>query len=94
MKTNYNLLLRDYRHGYEAASEDLLDPRYDLGEALASFRRDPADSLSQEGYLQRLLDENERREQAIADKYEHEQRMKYLDDFIQAQYLLANRKGE
>lgn len=80
MTLNYRLLSPAYREGYEAASEDLLDPDYDLREGLASFKRDPADSVSQEGYLQRLQDEVERREQAIADRYEAEQRRRYFAD--------------
>jgi len=52
----------DFKLGYLAASEDLLDPRYDLLEALASFRRDPADCASQEGYLTRLREESDKRD--------------------------------
>jgi hypothetical protein len=56
----------DFKLGYLAASEDLLDPKYDLLEALASFRRDPADCASQEGYLTRLEEESDKREAAWA----------------------------
>jgi len=62
MNKNYRLLEPDYRHGYKSASEDLRDPEYDLKEALASFRRDPADSASQEGYLKRLQEESDKRD--------------------------------
>ena len=53
---------KNFKHGYFAADKDLQDPDYDLRQALASFRRDPATSRSQQGYLQRLRDESDRRD--------------------------------